>query len=273
MNLAISNIAWKPKNRKKIYKFLSKEKISGIEIAPKLLLHNVKDIFKLNKKKINNHFKELQKYNLQLVSMQSLLYGANDCYLFYSKQQRANFIQHLSKVIVLAKKLKIPNLVFGSPKNRMIPSNMKYKDAEKIAIITFRKIGKIAKQNNIYFAIESNPKEYGTNFLNNIHQTYNLVKKIKSSNIKINLDTGEILMNSETQNIEKIIKKCIKFINHVHISKPYLKPINNKKFFLKLINILKKYNYTKWVSIEMRNQDKNNFENVKKAIRLLKKSF
>ena len=205
--------------------------------------------------------------------MQSLLYGANDCYLFYSKKQRANFIQHLSKVIVLAKKLKIPNLVFGSPKNRMIPSNMKYKDAEKIAIITFRKIGKIAKQNNIYFAIESNPKEYGTNFLNNIHQTYNLVKKIKSSNIKINLDAGEILMNSETQNIEKIIKKCIKFINHVHISKPYLKPINNKKFFLKLINILKKYNYTKWVSIEMRNQDKNNFENVKKAIRLLKKSF
>ena len=32
MNLAISNIAWKPKNRKKIYKFLSKEKISGIEL-------------------------------------------------------------------------------------------------------------------------------------------------------------------------------------------------------------------------------------------------
>jgi len=272
MNLAISNIAWKPKNREKIYKFLSKEKITGIEIAPKLLLHNVKNIFMLNKKQTNNHFKELQKYNLQLVSMQSLLYGANDCYLFYSKKQRINFIQHLSKIIVLAKKLKIPNLVFGSPKNRIIPSNMKYKVAEKIAIKTFRKIGKIAQQNNVYFSIESNPKEYGTNFLNNIHQTYKLVKKIKSRNIKIVLDTGEILMNSESQNIEKIIKKCRKFINHVHISKPYLKPVNNKNFIIKLINTLKKYNYKKWVSIEMRNQDKNNFENIVKAIKVLKKS-
>ena len=37
MNLSISNIAWLPKDRNKIYRFLSKEKIKGIEIAPKLL--------------------------------------------------------------------------------------------------------------------------------------------------------------------------------------------------------------------------------------------
>ena len=45
MNLSISNIAWLPKDRNKIYRFLSKEKIKGIEIAPKLLLHDIKNIF------------------------------------------------------------------------------------------------------------------------------------------------------------------------------------------------------------------------------------
>ena len=52
MNLSISNIAWLPKDRNKIYRFLSKEKIKGIEIAPKLLLHDIKNIFELNKKEI-----------------------------------------------------------------------------------------------------------------------------------------------------------------------------------------------------------------------------
>ena len=32
MNLSISNIAWLPKDRNKIYRFLSKEKIEGIEL-------------------------------------------------------------------------------------------------------------------------------------------------------------------------------------------------------------------------------------------------
>ena len=61
MNLSISNIAWLPKDRNKIYRFLSKEKIEGIEIAPKLLLHDIENIFKLNKKETIKHLKELKK--------------------------------------------------------------------------------------------------------------------------------------------------------------------------------------------------------------------
>lgn len=272
MHLAISNIAWNIKEKDKIYKFLNKEKIKGIEVAPKLLLHNIKNIFKPNKKLIDLHLQELKKYNFKLVSMQSLLFNAENCYLFQSKTQRANLIGHLSKIIKLAKKLGIPNLVFGSPKNRVIPPNMKYEDAEKIAIATFKKIGKIAELNKVYFCIESNPKEYGTNFLNNIYQTYDFIKKVKSKNIKMVLDTGEILMNSNHNNIDEIIKKCKKFISHVHVSEPYLKPINNKQFVKKLMHTLKKYNYRKWISIEMRNKEKNNYTNVTKAVRILKNS-
>ena len=146
---------------------------------------------------------------------------------------------------------------------------MKYIEAEKIAIKVFKKIGKIAKLNSIYLSIEPNPKEYGTNFLNTIHQTYDFVKKVKSKNIKIILDVGSILMNSENKEIDRIIKKCINLINHVHISEPYLRLIQNKKFFKKLISTLNKYNYEKWISIEMRSQKKNNYDNIVKTIKLV----
>ena len=273
MKLSISNIAWLPKDRNKIYKFLNEEKIKGLEIAPKLLLHDIHDIFKLNKKETTKHLNELKKHNLKLVSMQSLLFEAKDCYLFKSIDQRNNFISHLSNTIKLAKKLGIKNLVFGSPKNRIIPLNMKYEDAEKIAIKVFKKIGKIAKHNNVYLSIESNPKEYGTNFLNTIYQTYDFVKKVRSKHIKIILDTGEILMNSENNEIDSIIKKRIDLINHVHISEPYLKLIKNKNFVKKLIFTLNKYNYQKWVSIEMRSHKKNNYNNIFKVIKLVNSYF
>ena len=271
MNLSISNIAWTPKDRTKVYSFLNQQKVKGIEIAPKLLLHDIKDIFKLNKKEVAKHLKELRRYDLQIISMQSLLFDAKDCFLFQSIKQRNNFVNHLSKIIKLAKKLGIQNLVFGSPKNRIIPPNMKYIDAEKIAINTFKKIGKIAKQNNVYISIESNPKEYGTNFLNTIHQAHDFVKKVNSKNIKLILDIGSILMNSENKEIHKIIKKCINSINHVHISEPYLKLIQNKNFIKKVISILKKHEYKKWISIEMRGNNKNNYTNVVKAINLVKR--
>tara|TARA_B100000963_G_C22604829_1_gene661968 strand:+ start:650 stop:1483 length:834 start_codon:yes stop_codon:yes gene_type:complete len=270
MKLAISNIAWKPNERKKIYDFLKLEKIEGLEIAPKLFLFKEKNIFDLKKNKINHYLNELRKKNLKLVSMQSLLYEANNCHFFKTKIERDNLINQLKKVIILAGKLGIPNLVFGSPKNRIIPEEINKIKAQKIAISVFKKINSIAKKNNVIFSLESNPKEYGTNFLNTIYQTSVLVKKMKLKNIKMVLDSGEILMNSESKNIKKILKNNINYINHVHLSEPYLKVPKNEKFIKKLIYLLNKYKYKNWVSIEMRSKEKNNFINVFKTIKLVK---
>ena len=81
MNLSISNIAWLPKDRNKIYRFLSKEKIKGIEIAPKLLLHDIKNIFELNKKETTKHLKELKNANI----IQGTIEGTSICYCLNQK--------------------------------------------------------------------------------------------------------------------------------------------------------------------------------------------
>jgi len=77
-------------------------------------------------------------------------------------------------------------------------------------------------------------------------------------------------MNLENKEIDRIIKKCINLINHVHISEPYLKLIQNKNFIKKVTSSLNKYNYQKWISIEMRGHKSNNYINVVKAIKLVK---
>ena len=78
MKIAISNIAWSPINRIKIYSFLKKNDIKNIEIAPKLFLYNQKNYLLPNKKLLLTKFKELKKFKLKIVSMQSLFYEAKN---------------------------------------------------------------------------------------------------------------------------------------------------------------------------------------------------
>ena len=271
MKLAISNIAWDPKQRIEIYQLLKKEKFKGIEIAPMLFLFDEKNFLKPNKKNYKKKIFELKKFNLKIISMQSLLYNSENCDLFKGERNRKNFIARMTKIINLAGILKIPNLVFGSPKNRVIPQNMDYMSAEKVAVKVFRKLGKIAKKNNTYISIESNPKVYGTNFLNNIYQTYNFVKKVNSKNIRIILDTGELVINKELKDLKKILEKIKKFINHVHISQPFLKPINNEYLLKNIFKELKKLKYAGWISIEMKKPDFNNYKKILNSIKKVKK--
>ncbi|WP_440655573.1 sugar phosphate isomerase/epimerase family protein [Candidatus Pelagibacter sp. HIMB1509] len=271
MKLTISNIAWKVEERKIIYPFLISKKIEGLEIAPKLFLHNHDNYLKPKKKKLINNLNEIKNFKYKIISMQSLFYNTEGCFLFGDNNQQEKFIIHFKKIIFLANKLKIPNLVFGSPKNKNIPKTMKKKDANLIAIKVFRLLSKEAKKYDITISLESNPKIYGSNFLNNINETYKLVKLINRKNIKLILDTGEILVNKNHNKINRIIKQTIKEINHVHLSEPYLKKIKNKLFFKKVISQLKKYNYKKWISIEMRGKNINNFNNIKQSISEIKK--
>lgn len=270
MKLSISNIAWRPKDRVKVYNFLKTQEISQIEIAPKLLLNSEKNIFSLNKKIISRYLNELKVYNLRIVSMQSLLYKTKNCFLFGTVKERKNLIDQIKKICILAKNLEIENLVFGSPKNRIIPKTLSNVDVEKIAIETFKIINKIARTNNIILSLEPNPSVYGTNFLNTFKETSILVKKMNLSNVKMILDLGEIQINKNIHNLNYLIRNNIEIINHVHISEPFLKPLTNKKVILKLLRILKKYNYKKFVSIEMRNIGKKSFDNVMNSILLVK---
>lgn len=243
MKLSISNIAWGSEYDERVYNFLLKEKIDGIEIAPTRIFS--KDPYeKLSDAKSFSDMLKTQ-YNLEISSMQSIWFGKTSN-IFENDESRELLMQYTKKAIHFAKTINCRNLVFGCPKNRNISSKNQY----CVAVEFFRELGEYAYKNNTVLAIEANPTIYGTNFINNTKEAAEIVKDAGSPGCLINLDLGTIIENNEDINE---VAKYFSLINHVHISEPNLVSIKKRELHKTLIKLLKVFNYKKYISIEMKN--------------------
>lgn len=263
MKLCVSNLAWNNNERIDVYKLLQQNNITYIEIA----------LSKFSTKALNENIKvyldfkdEWESYGLTAVSMQSLHFGVENAYLFRTNAQRNNLLEATKKAISIASCLEIQNLVFGSPKLRIIPEGT---DASK-AINFFAKLNTFAQSKNCYLNLEANAKQYGTNFLTITQEVLQYVKDNQWSNIGINLDIGTMIL--ENENIEEIIPH-FQNVRHIHLSIPYLKT-NFEEYRSQIqyyISELKKSNYTAFniISLEMYSNE-TNLNMLEKNIRLIK---
>ncbi len=246
MKLSISNIAWEPSEDKEVFQLIQKYGFEGIELAPPKLF---KDLSNVSDSEINVYLKYMKPYNFKFPAMQSLLFGKPELRIF--DESRNDTLVYLKKVIDLAQKLDVKVLVFGSPKNRFI-GDVDKNEAKKIAIEFFKELGEYAYLKDRCFCIEPNAKEYGCDFITNIEQSIELIKDVNSKGFRLHIDSAVMFMNNE--NIEKNLKIALPYTEHFHISEPFLELItNNKTNHEEFASILKKLNYDKWVSIEMKN--------------------
>jgi sugar phosphate isomerase/epimerase len=253
MNLSISNLAWNNRNFDKVLKLLKKYRFNGVEILPTKIWGNWKNI---DKKKLLKFRKYLNDKNIKVSSIQSLFFNTN--LLLERDEDEKKIIQHFYFLIKIAKTLRCKNLVFGSPAFRKRKKNSKIQQEEKLINI-LKKLKFFLKKSDVVISIEPNPKKYGCNFINNLDESYKIVKKVKSKNIRIQIDTG--CLSLEKENLTQI-KKYLNFTNHVHISEKNLDKLNKNNLFIKqLINLLKKRKWKKWISIEMMNINLQEIEN------------
>ncbi len=154
-----------------------------MEITPGKLLHE-----KINKEEVFKYKHFWNKKGIEIVAMQALLYGHPELKIFEDEKTREKTLEHFKKCIDLGALLGIKALVFGSPKNRNIPDQAK-KDHRKIAMDFFDRIGTYASSKKIFFCIEPNPKEYGTNFICTTQEAFNFVRALDNTGIKINVVT------------------------------------------------------------------------------------
>ena len=258
----VSNLAWKKREEKKALKILKKNKIKFLEFAPNLLLNN-----RFNIKEIKKVKRKYAKYGLKPFSMQSVLYNVKDAFVFGSKFQNHTFISELKKKVILAKKLGVKIIIFGSPvskkrfnKNRAL--------LDKIFIKTFNIISTFCRQNNVTICLEPNPKIYKSEYLLNTKEAIMLIKKINKKNVLLNFDLGASLANKE--NVQRLVKSNISYIGHVQISAPKLKNLARYKIKIKkFLKVLKKMNYRKAVSMEVLAQKHNNLINLEKNIKII----
>ena len=263
LKIGISNIAWNSENDGEIYEYLKTREINHLEIAPTKLVgedpyNNLKLAVPADKENMAElKARELkEKYDIVISSIQSVWYGRTEN-IFASAENYNKLLEYTKKAIDFAHVIHCSNIVFGCPKNRNITDY--HKDYPK-AIKFFQKLGNYAKDKNVIIAIEPNPPIYNTNFLNTTEEALNFVKEVNNSNIKINYDLGTVIANNEDLNV---LEDNIDYINHIHISEPNLVLIEKRELHKRLIEILKKKNYDKVISIEMK---ETSVSNVKKII-------
>lgn len=258
MCLAISNIAWNPDEQKSVYELLSVNNVQGLEIAPSLLFIDEMDPFDPSPGALSSVLREIESYNLQLVSMQSLLYGAVDAQLFGHSEQHDRFEQGLLRAVNLADRMNIPNLVMGSPSNRAIPDDMSRQIAEPLAFDLLRRVGDRCLKARTKLALEPNPVAYGTNFLNSLSETIDFLEELNHPAVSLNFDLGALYMNDEVNEAASIYERSKALVSHVHISEPHLAEVpKNTSCFATLARTILSLGYKNWFSIEMRAGDDN----------------
>lgn len=178
--------------------------------------------------------------NLNICSIQSILYKKYDSSIFSNMDYVNSTIEDLKPVYDIVDKYNIDNIVFGSPKIRNI-SNY------ELPTIFFNEISKKYKS----ISIEPNSRAYGTNFCTNFLDTLEFIKTLNCENIFINLDLGTAYLNNENL-LELLNYDNVSYINHVHISAPNLKSISNvdSQYYIDIIKKLNYLGYNKFYSLE-----------------------
>ena len=241
MNLSISNIAWDLEQDRKVYELMIKYGFSGLEIAPTRIFPE-KPYDKL--KDAGEWAENLeQKYGFSVPSMQSIWYGRQEK-IFGTKEELDTLIEYTKKAIDFAVTINCKNLVFGCPRNRNIPDGAD----PKTGVRFFKEIGDYAADKGTVVGLEANPAIYNTNYINDTGIAIDLIRKIDSKGILLNLDLGTMIQNGES--VEELVGN-VKIINHIHISEPGLKPIEEREIHSELKHILENENYQGFISIEM----------------------
>lgn len=224
MQFAMSNIAWRFDERLSAYALMTDAGMTGLEIAPGLFFAQAEDPFAPDAQTAKTALAELEAHNLTLVSMQSLLFGVDGAELFGDTEALARFEAGMNRAIDLAERFGIPNLVMGSPKQRIVPDNMSQAEAMAHAQDVFRRLGDRAVAAGTAIAMETNPADYGTNFLTHLHDTTSFVTSTDHPGVVLILDLGAMHMNNSFDSTPDALPDLVSTLNHVHISEPYLAP-------------------------------------------------
>ncbi|WP_096788073.1 sugar phosphate isomerase/epimerase [Rhodobacter sp. CZR27] len=253
MRLAVSNIAWHPQDRAAAYGVLRAHGIRGLEIAPGLFFDRSADPFAPTEAELAGAVGEARAAGLELVSMQSLLFGVEGAALFGAPGERQAFRAGMRRAIALAGRLAIPNLVFGSPRQRVVPATMAATEAREVALETFADLGDAAQAAGTRLGVEFNPAAYGTNFLTTLEEADAFVADLAHPAVTLILDLGSMHLNGAFAGIAEAVAGVASPISHVHVSEPHLAPAPaDAGAAATALSALARRGYSGWVSIEMK---------------------
>lgn len=214
-NISISNIAWDTENDLTVAEFLASSGVKQIDIAPSKYFQDLDNIRSLD---VSSLIQFWGRYDISIVGMQSLFFALPDINLFSGTEHVDFMRRRFRKLCTLGEELGGVKLVFGSPKNRII-GNIHYNIAFDLACKFFNEVGDFAYNSGCQVCLETNPVEYGGDFMVTPEETAKVVSHVNNQGIKMQLDTGAMLMTEDFRLFDDIV-------GHIHLSEPWLKPLS-----------------------------------------------
>ena len=261
MKLAVSNIGWSAEQDEAVFALMKEYGFDGLEIAPTRIFTDAPYERLSEAREWSKTIK--QRHGFTVPSMQSIWFGRGEK-IFGTDSERAVLIDYTKKAVDFAVAVGCGNLVFGCPRNRVFLDGAAY----KTGIDFFKVIGEYALSNGVTIGMEANPSIYNTNYINDTASAFALVSDVASNGFRLNLDTGTMLYNEESVDI---LRGKIQLISHVHISEPWLKPIERRRLHTNLRDLLAQEGYEGFVSIEMGRTD--NIDDIRAAMKYVKEIF
>lgn len=244
--ISISNIAWETSLDQDVSTLLNDCEISYIDIAPPKYFKNPSDVHVSEIIKVKNYWLER---GIEPIGMQALLFGTQGLNMFGPLEIQEKLLVYLANICYIGNILGAKKLVFGSPRNRD-RSLLSDKETLKIAVNFFRRLGDIAKHENVVICLEPNPVCYQANFMTNSLDTAKIVETINHDNIRMQLDIGAMNINDECP--KDIMKSVAPLIHHIHISEPQLAPLNiNNAYHRQAAEAIRTYLPNLTMTIEM----------------------
>lgn len=220
-----------------VFKKVSNLGYSAVEIA-------IKDADEVNQDELKAL---LEKYNLSVSALGTgLIYFEDKLSLTdEDKDKRKHAINRAKKHIKLAKELScfvVIGLVRGKGED-------KKEDIEKRLLSSLFKIVDFAEKQDVKLLLEP-INRYETNLINNTDEAISFIEKINSKNLGILFDTFHA--NIEEKDILSAIKKCEKYLWHIHLadSNRYAPGLGHIDF-KGILNGLDKIKYSGYYSFEI----------------------
>ena len=253
VKLAVSNIAWTPDEDAAAVAVLQEFGVTRIEVAPTVRWTAPLEV---SEDEALAYRAQWRARGIEIVALQSLLFGRPELTVFGSDDTRAAMVTYLAGICRLASGLGATRLVFGSPANRR-PGLLGDAERDRIATRFFRALGARAYEHGTVVCIEPNPAEYGCEWIRSVTEAAALVEAVDHPGFGLHLDAGGMLLHGDAAaDVEAALARP--GVCHVHASDPMLAPLGSHagsaQWHQTLAGVLEGAGYGGCVSLEMRRQ-------------------
>ena len=218
MRLSISNLAWDPADDGAVAALLNRYGCDAIDVAPTKYFPDVAGATEAAIRTVRHWW---QDHGIDIVGMQSLLYGTQGLNVFGDIQSQQALLEHLHHVCRIGAGLGASRLVFGSPRNRD-RTGLNDAQAHEQAVAFFRQAGDVASWHGVMLCLEAVAPLYGANFMTTTLGCATVVRAVNHPALRMLLDTGAMQINGEDP--QDVMPHTADITEHIHLSEPGLIP-------------------------------------------------